>query len=439
MNFKSIISKRRDGGLHSESELQFLANGAAYGSIPDYQLAAWLMAAYLNPLTIQETSQLTKAMADSGERLNLSGIPKPWVDKHSTGGVGDKTSIVLLPILAACGLTVLKMSGRGLGITGGTLDKLSSVPGFSTDLSTEELLAQAKEIGIALAGQTASLGPADKVLYSLRDATETVPSLPLIVSSILSKKIAGGAETVVLDVKCGSGSFNKSLAEATRLAEALKSVGEEAGLRVFPVITDMSQPLGAAVGNAIEVREALDVLSGKSLPLNVARFKSLCIELAGLTLWASGKSSTRELGKSHAEDALADGRAFLKASEWFKAQGATDPLIDYASWLILSPFQATVVTPSSGWIAEVDAERVGELVVQLGGGRLAKSDAIDTRVGVEILVQVGERVDEGSPIATVYAKSHGELEDASQQILSAVKVSTSPVEEVPIFLASEIG
>ena len=262
MTLLPLIARRRDGGSHSADDLGFLAQAAAEGSVPDYQLAAWLMAAYLNPLDERETADLTVAMARSGERLDLSVLSRPWVDKHSTGGVGDKTTLVLLPLLAACGLSLVKMSGRGLGITGGTLDKLASVEGLRLDLPPEALLRVAAESGFALGGQTARLAPADGALYALRDATGTVASLPLIVSSILSKKIAGGAETVVLDVKCGSGAFMRTLPEARALAHALRTVGERCGLRVRCAITDMSTPLGAAVGNALEVREAWDVLSG---------------------------------------------------------------------------------------------------------------------------------------------------------------------------------
>ncbi|RYG20005.1 thymidine phosphorylase, partial [bacterium] len=318
MTLLPIIARRRDGQRHSEAELRELANAAAVGSVPDYQIAAWLMAAYLNPLDEEQTAWLTLAMADSGQRLDLTSLPKPWVDKHSTGGVGDKTTLVLLPLLAACGLTMVKMSGRGLGITGGTLDKLSSVEGLRLDLTPERLIEVAREVGFALGGQTAQLAPADGVLYSLRDATGTVASMPLIVSSILSKKIAGGAETIVLDVKCGSGGFMRTLDEARELARWLRTIGERCGLRVRCAITDMSTPLGAAVGNALEVREAWDVLSGVPLSEPVIRFRELCLDLAGLAL------ETSEAGdRAKAEEALTSGKAAQKFEAWLRAQGAT--------------------------------------------------------------------------------------------------------------------
>lgn len=303
MNFQDIIAAKRDGLKHTKPELEWLAKAAACGEVPDYQLSAWLMAAYLHPLDSEETAWLTLSMAGTGERLDLTGLPKPWVDKHSTGGVGDKTTIVLLPLLAACGLTMVKMSGRGLGITGGTVDKLLSVPGFRMDLTPEELKAQAKRIGLAITGLTPNLAPADKVLYALRDATATVDSIPLIVSSILSKKIAGGAETVVLDVKAGSGAFMKTVPEARKLASALSDTAAIAGLKTRLAITDMSQPLGRTVGNSLEVEEAGAVLTGNE----PSRFAELCLDLAALTLVAVGVEPGMDRARAKALHALAGG------------------------------------------------------------------------------------------------------------------------------------
>ncbi|RYG47758.1 thymidine phosphorylase, partial [bacterium] len=265
MDFRDLIAIRRDGRTHTAEELDYLAQAAAKGQVPDYQIAAWLMAAYLNPLDEEQTANLTLAMADSGKRIDLSGLPKPWVDKHSTGGVGDKTTLVLLPLLSACGLTMVKLSGRGLGIAGGTIDKLASFDGLRLDLSPEEAREIAGRIGLSLSGASPALAPADKVLYALRDATATVENMPLIASSILSKKIAGGAETVVLDVKTGSGAYMQKYHESHELAHWLVRIGERCGLKVRAAITDMDQPLGSAVGNMVEVEEARSILRGDDL------------------------------------------------------------------------------------------------------------------------------------------------------------------------------
>ena len=421
MTLLPTIARRRDGERHSAAELRDLAQAAAEGSVPDYQLAAWLMAAYLNPLTEEETADLTLAMADSGERLDLASLSKPWVDKHSTGGVGDKTTLVLLPLLAACGLTMVKMSGRGLGITGGTLDKLACVPGLRLDLAPEELIEVAGEVGFALGGQTARLAPADGVLYALRDATGTVASMPLIVSSILSKKIAGGAQTIVLDVKCGSGAFMRTLPEARELARWLRTVGERCGLRVRCAITDMEEPLGAAVGNALEVREAWDVLSGADLTAPVARFRELCLALAGIALETAGV-------EDRARATLESGAAASRFQDWLRAQGATDGLGD----LPRAPVVRTVVAPRDGWVEKFDAERVGQAVVDLGGGRRTKADAIDPRVGVVVRAGVGTRVAKGDPLFEVHAAD----ESAADRAMGLVRIvlSDEPVETRPALI-----
>ena len=445
--------------MHTEEELRFLAQGAASiagtihpaatgdgfpgsrrvvrpgVSIPDYQLAAWLMAAYLNPLSEQETAWLTLAMADSGERLDLTGLPKPWVDKHSTGGVGDKTTIVLLPLLAACGLTVVKMSGRGLGITGGTVDKLGSVPGFRMDLSPSDLVSQASRIGLAITGQTPNLAPADKRLYALRDATGTVGSIPLIVSSILSKKLAGGAETIVLDVKCGSGAFMKDLASARALALALRKTAELCGVQAETVITDMDQPLGRAVGNALEVIEAVEVLKGATS----GRFTELCVRLAGITL-AAAFAGTNQPAPSRgyeelARGKLADGSAFRKAQEWFTEQGAGQDLIRLEDELYCSAVRRKIFhRGESGWAARVDASVVGETVIRLGGGRLRKDDEINPSVGVEVHVEVGDRVDRGQLLFTIHAASGPDGEAAAKSLEGAVELSASEVQPPPLFI-----
>ena len=431
----SIIAARRDGRPHSEQDLHFLAQGAAKSSIPDYQLSAWLMAEYLKPLTEQETVWLTKAMAASGGRIDLTGLPHPWVDKHSTGGVGDKTTLVVLPILAACGLTVVKMSGRGLGITGGTVDKLESIPGFRMDLTPEDMKEQAARIGIAITGQSADLAPADKTLYALRDATATTESIPLIASSILSKKIAGGAEYLSLDVKCGSGAFMKTFDKAKDLATWLKRIGEQCGLNVHAMITDMDQPLGGAVGNALEVREALQVLSNHELEPPVARFRQLCIELSGATLHFAGKASSSEDGTVQAEAALLSGSAVGKCKEWFVAQGAGGTVVDSSGTdlLIGSKPKQSLFAQVDGYLAHLDAGIIGEGVVNLGGGRRTKSDRIDPTVGVVVHKIVGDKVAAHEPIMTVYGDK-GFGKEAVQSLAAAIQISGEPLASRPIIL-----
>ena len=431
MRFQELIERKRDGLTHSRAELQIIAEAAAKGSAKDYQLSAWLMAAFLRGLSSDETLWLTQAMAASGERLDLSSLPHPWVDKHSTGGVGDKTSIVVLPLLAACGLTVVKMSGRGLGITGGTIDKLASVPGFRTQLSVEEMLAQAKRIGLALTGQSAHLAPADGALYALRDATGTVESIPLIVSSILSKKIAGGAEVIVLDVKCGSGALMKTRRDAMRLARALLGTGEKCGLRVRAMLTDMSQPLGRSAGNLIEVQEAIRVLSNEQ----PGRFQTLCIALAGHALVAAGLEADGRRARGRVREVLRSGAGLQKAGEWFQAQGGTLSLRDVLA-LPLAKIQTAVKCRDRGWVQGLNAETVGQCVVELGGGRKSKEDSIDPLVGIETLVEVGARVLEGQPVFRIHAASVQDARMADSLLQGAIVTSPAPVRPKLPVLAS---
>lgn len=425
MDFGPIIATRRDGKKHRREDLEALAKGAADGSIPDYQLSAWLMAAYLKPLDDDETAWLTQALAESGEQMNLDGLPKPWVDKHSTGGVGDKTTLVLLPLLAACGLTLVKMSGRGLGITGGTIDKLESVPGFDASLTPEQMKAQALEIGLAITGQSPDLAPADKVLYALRDVTGTTSSIPLLVSSILSKKMAGGAETIVLDVKSGSGAFMRTAQGARDLAGALARTAKLLGLNCRLAITDMNQPLGSAVGNALEVIEARNVLvRPKELSETAARTRDLCLELAAITLHACGKAPSREDGRTHAEAALYEGRAADKARQWFKAQGG-----DFEAELPEAPLVQIVPAQKSGWVSRLDAETVGRAVIAMGGGRRKKEDAIDPAVGIELHACIGTKIEKGQPLFTLHAANDATAREATGRILNAFNIA--PFEVAP--------
>ncbi len=418
MSLKDAIARKRDRQENTAKDFRVIAEAAA-GSGPDYQLTAWLMAAFLNGLTPTETALLTLAMADSGERMDLSELPRPWIDKHSTGGVGDKTTLVLMPLLASCGLTVIKMSGRGLGKTGGTIDKLESVPGFRIDLSPEEMKAQAKAIGIALTGQTPRLAPADKTLYALRDATGTVANIPLITSSILSKKIAGGSDTVVFDVKCGSGAFMKSFEEANILRKSLASVGAQAGLRVEALVTDMDQPLGRTIGNALEVKEAIRVLNGQ----DSGRFTELILALAEAALTACDQSPQL------ARENLESGRALGKAQEWFAAQGGDASVFEGESWQTASHQTSVIHKGDAGWIESLDAEAFGRFAMELGAGRRTKADAIDPTVGIELHVEIGTKVEPGQSIFTIH---HREPDVGPPDGLYSV--STDPIEQRPIIL-----
>jgi pyrimidine-nucleoside phosphorylase len=433
VDFRDMIAARRDGVTHSPDDLRHLAYGAAQGSIPDYQLSAWLMAAVLKPLSLQETAELTMAMAESGDRLDLSGLPKPWVDKHSTGGVGDKTTLALLPLLSSCGLTMVKMSGRGLGITGGTIDKLESVPGFRTDLSPEEMIGQAKRIGIALTGQTPRLAPADGALYALRDATATVQSMPLIASSILSKKIAGGAETIVIDLKCGSGAFMANLDDARRLGELMMRVAEKCGIKLRIAITDMDEPLGFAVGNLLEVSEALSVLRGEL----DSRFAELCLQLAGLVLAATGRAPTPHEGERMARKAIAEGRALQKAQEWFAAQGVS------AEWWAASvdlQIKAAVCLPvrylgADRFIHRIDARKIGEAAVDLGAGRKIKTDQVKPNAGIRFLRTSGpDAVRDGETLCHVFAEDAAIAEAVAADVLSAFEFSEAPPAHRPVVI-----
>ncbi|MBI5707046.1 MAG: thymidine phosphorylase [Armatimonadetes bacterium] len=423
MDAIELIARRRDGKRQSKEELRAIAFGAASGSIPDYQLAAWLMAAYLNPLTDDETADLTVAMAESGALLDLSRLPQPTLDKHSTGGVGDKTTIVLLPLLTACGVTMVKMSGPGLGITGGTVDKLQSIPGFRMDLSTHEMEQQAARIGIAITGQTPDLAPADKALYALRDVTATVGSVPLIVSSILCKKLAGGSKNVVIDLKCGCGGFMPDLEHARELALALMATSGRIGLNLRIAITDMDQPLGVAAGNALEVKEAIATLRGVGPP----RFAEHCLTLASLGLMAVGKASSDEEGRRIADEAIRSGRALQKAQEWVLAQGGDGRIFADEDWL-RAPIRAVVpVNGEAGAVARVSARIVGQAVVDLGGGRKRKGDSIDPRVGIRTLIEVGSRVAPGQPLFEVHAADEASAREAADALREAVFVGQGPV------------
>lgn len=426
-----LIKKKRDGGALSTEEIGFFVDGYTAGTIPDYQVAALLMAIVWRGMDDRETRDLTLSMAYSGEVLDLQDVAPLVVDKHSTGGVGDKVSLVVAPTVAACGLPVGKMSGRGLGFSGGTLDKLESIPGYRTDLTVAEFKAQLARIGIVLTGQSANLAPADGKLYALRDVTGTVPSIPLISSSIMSKKIAAGADAIVLDVKVGSGAFMKTQADARVLAEKMVSIGHAVGRKVTALLSDMNQPLGWAVGNSLEVVEAVDTLHGHG-PQD---FRQHCLTIAGEILCLGGRVETVDAGMELAAQAIASGVALEKFRQLVIAQGGDVRYVDDPALFPQAKIVEPVLSPQKGCLAAMRAADIGTAVVELGGGREKKGDSIDHMVGVVLHCKVGDKVEVGTPLFTVYANDPAKCEQAARRILSALTFSADVVAPLPLFYA----
>jgi pyrimidine-nucleoside phosphorylase len=429
MHATDVIAKKRDGGELSREEIEFFVQGHTRGEIPDYQAAAWLMAVYLRGMSDRETLDLTMAMAHSGDTLDLDDIAPITVDKHSTGGVGDKVSLIIAPLVAACGMPVAKMTGRGLGFTGGTVDKLESIPGYRTDLSDAEFRTQLKKIGIVLTGQSADLAPADRKLYALRDVTATVGSIPLIVSSIMSKKIAAGTNTIVLDVKTGHGAFMKTPQEAEVLAEAMVRLGSQAGRRVVALISDMNQPLGWAVGNALEVKEAISLLHEGG----PADLREHCLVVAAEMLVLSGKTADTSDALTLALETLTSGAAWQKFKELVEAQGGDVRAIEEPERLPQARLIEPVPAPRSGYLAELNAIEVGWTVMELGGGREKKSDPVDHSVGVVVHYKVGDLVQKDTPLFTIHASDEEKLAAARERVLGAHAFSDRPVQRLPIF------
>jgi pyrimidine-nucleoside phosphorylase len=429
MRAVDIITQKRDGGELTREEIDFFIQSYAQGEIPDYQASAWAMAVFFQSMTPRETTDLTLAMVASGETLDLSHVVKIAVDKHSTGGVGDKTTLVVEPIVSACGLPVGKMSGRGLGFSGGTLDKMESIPGFRCDLSTAEFLAQLKQVGLVLTGQTADLAPADGKLYALRDVTGTVQSIPLIASSVMSKKIAAGAQAIVLDVKIGLGAFMQTEAEARTLATRMVEIAKLAGRKAVALLSDMNQPLGCAVGNALEVKEAIATLKGDGPP----DFREHCLEVAGQMLTLGGVAPNKAAARQLAIEAIADGRGLTRFRELVAAQGGEVSFVDQPEKLPQAQFVESVATPRSGYLRQVHARIIGETVVELGGGRAKKGDPIDHAVGVMVHHKVGDFVEAGAPLFTIYANHQDLLRAARVRLLEAYQWSDTPVEPLPLF------
>ena len=415
MLVSDIIRDKRDGRVLSDDAIRYVVRGATDGSIPDYQLSAWLMAVRLNGMSDHETRTLTLAMAGSGRQLDLSSIPGRKVDKHSTGGVGDKATLVVAPLVAAAGIPVAKLSGRALGHSGGTLDKLESVPGFNVDLGIEAFIDQVRRIGIAIAGQTADMVPADKVFYALRDATATVDSIPLIASSVMSKKLAAGADAIVLDVKCGRGAFIATVDEAEALARALVAIGANAGRETVAYITDMEQPLGRAVGNALEVREAIETLSGNGPP----DLEALSLRLGDEMLRMAGAPPTdlRRL--------LSDGTALRKFAQLVEAQSGDASVVDDLDRLPTAPVRQPVLAGESGQVAAIDALEIALAGKSLGAGRDRKDAKIDLSVGIVLQKKVGDDVQVGEPLATVHAPGEQAANQVTARVAAAFRVGAS--------------
>ncbi|HQJ33073.1 MAG TPA: thymidine phosphorylase [Anaerolineaceae bacterium] len=429
MRALDVIIKKRDKQPLTKSEIDFLIAGYARDEVPDYQMSAWAMAVLLNGMTVQEITDLTMAMAHSGEVLDLREIGKLVVDKHSTGGVGDKTTLSVAPMVAACGLPVGKMSGRGLGFSGGTIDKLESIPGFRSNLSTDEFINQLKQIGIVLTGQSADLAPADGKLYALRDVTGTVPSIPLIASSVMSKKIAGGANAIVLDVKVGKGAFMQTLDEARELANVMVSIGNLSGRRVIAVLSPMDQPLGEAVGNALELKEAVELLRGKA-PKD---YRYHCMHLAAYMLILGKMAASMQEALAMTEATIADGSAMIKLEELVAAQSGDVSYVRELDRLPKARIHTTITASKSGWVRTVDAKEVGESSVMLGAGRSKKDDKIDYGVGILVKVKIGDIVAEKQPLFEVHANDEEKLNQVLEKLRNAVEIVDEPVEAPPFF------
>jgi len=429
MRAVDIIIKKRDQGELSLAEIEFFIKSFISGEVADYQASALLMAIVLNGMTPRETTDLTLAMANSGHMLDLSDVVDLAVDKHSSGGVGDKTSLAVLPIVAASGLPVGKMSGRGLGFSGGTLDKLESIPGYRVDLTTEEFKHQLKEKGIVLTGQSLDLAPADGKLYALRDVTGTVQSIPLIASSIMCKKLAAGAQAILLDVKTGLGAFMETLEDARQLANRMVDIGQLAGRDVVALLSDMNQPLGNAVGNSLEVVEAIETLKDNG----PEDFLEHCLHVSAHMLVLGKRAANLTDGRAMAEKSIAGGSALEKFRLLVEAQGGDVSYVDDPSKFPRAEYVEVVESPQSGYLAQLQARTVGEAAVALGAGRARKSDPIDHAVGFVIHRKVGDQVERGDPLFTVHANDREKLEEAREAVLSAHIFSAEPVERLPLF------
>lgn len=429
MRMYDIIRKKRDGGELTTQEIKFFIDGYVNGEIPDYQASALLMAIFFKGMNFRETADLTFAVRDSGQRLDFSAINGIRVDKHSTGGVGDKTSLVVAPLVASLGVKVAKMSGRGLGHTGGTIDKLESIPGFKTDLSEEEFLKNVNEIGVCIVGQNRDLAPADKKLYALRDVTATVDSLPLVVSSIMGKKLAADDDCIVLDVKTGSGAFAKSLEDSRTLAKVMVDIGKQAGKKMLALITDMDRPLGNAIGNTLEVKEAIDTLNGHG----PEDFTEICIILATNMLYLAGKGSMEECEKA-VKGAIADKSALETFKKMVKAQGGDASFIDNPDKFAKAPFKRRVKAQKSGYIHHVDTEGYGISSLLLGAGRNTKEESIDFSAGIVLKKKTGDYVKEGEELAVMHTSDENRFESAINKFYASTVILNDEPKKRPLVL-----
>ena len=428
MEMLDLIRKKRDGGEHTPGELAWLVQGITSGRIPDYQAAAWCMAVYFQGMSPREVKSFTLEMAASGIQLDLSALPQPVIDKHSSGGVGDKTTLVLAPLIAAAGVPVCKMSGRGLGHTGGTIDKLESIPGFQVELSWEEFIRQAQAIGVALTAQSEELCPADKILYALRDVTGTVESIPLIAASIMSKKLAGGAGGFVLDIKVGNGAFMKDLEEAKTLAQLMVAIGKGAGKQTVAVLTNMDQPLGRAAGNALEVREAIAFLRGEAVP----DLLEVTLALGAQMLKLAGAVAGLEEGREKLRRLLYSGRGLEVFAKWVAAQGGEPRVVEKPEMIPGAPVVRPVFSPGRGFVSGMATDLLGQVVADLGAGRKRKKDIIDPVVGLVFHKKPGDPVEPGEPLVEIHARTEEQALTAGQAVLQAIKVTEEPPSPKPL-------
>lgn len=434
MNMVDIIQRKKDGGELSNQEIKWFVDGYVSGEIPDYQASALLMAIFFKGLNDKEIFQLTETMRYSGDTIDLSSIVGIKVDKHSTGGVGDKTTLIVAPLAAACGVPIAKMSGRGLGFTGGTVDKMEAIPGLKTALTSEEFLSQVNTIGISVIGQTAHITPADKKLYALRDVTATVDNLGLIASSIMSKKLAAGSDAIVLDVKCGDGAFMENQEDAAQLAEIMVKIGNSAGRRTVAAITEMGQPLGKAVGNSIEVIEAIETLKGNG-PADITE---LAEKLSGIMVYLGGKASTPEEGMAMTKAALADGRGLEKLREFIEAQGGNTKVTEDYSLFPQHSVTKELLSPADGYVEKIEAKRIGLASQHTGAGRATKEDDIDLSAGIYVCKKVGDFVKQGEPLAVFYGNNQDKIEKAAEEAAMAFEIGQNPV-KAPELIKQIIG
>ncbi len=428
MRMYDLIMKKRNGGTLTEEEINYMISEYTADRIPDYQMSAMMMAIYFQGMSEAETVALTMAMAHSGDMMDLREINGIKVDKHSTGGVGDKTSIALTPMAAACGVKIAKMSGRGLGHTGGTIDKLESFAGFSTGITAEHFLRQVNEIGISIMGQTLDIAPADKKLYALRDVTATVDNMSLIASSIMSKKLASGADAIVLDVKTGSGAFMKEEADAFALANEMVSIGNRAGRKTIAVVSDMDQPLGCAVGNALEVQEAIATLKGEG----PADFTELCMTLGTYMLIAAGRVKEEQEARAMLAKVISDGSALNKLEQFVQAQGGNPEAVRNPALLPKADIVEEIPSPCSGYVKKIDCEEIGICSLILGGGRETKESVIDLSVGLILHKKVGDYVEAGQSLATIHANDRQKFMAAKERFLKAYHITTEEVTKKPL-------